>query len=261
MVCLMSDCLKVLGLPHGCLIKTSVHGWGVLACQYLHYRDTVWFCSIHLCWSKSTYRARRFFGDGCSGAWCDGPGRWGAILARFSSIQQLHWCHSHPSHQNCIQYWKIRSQQVLQTLCLISRPAPLLSLSTICLYLFFKAFIFFLYCATVHWYPRFASSSAILMNTTSLRTAAWSCCWISHSLQITRNVLSHFRSIRFLLRQFFALQNWFLRNCFEGMLVRSRFWFQTSFKTFWNWFQCACECANPVLCGHVKGPLSWDDQT
>ena len=54
-----------------------------------------------------------------------------------------------------------------------SRPAPLLlSLSTICLYLFFKAFIFPLHCATVRWYPRFASSSAILMNTTSLRTAA-----------------------------------------------------------------------------------------
>ena len=54
-----------------------------------------------------------------------------------------------------------------------SRPAPLLlSLSTIFLYLFFKAFIFPLHCATVRWCRCFASSSAILMNMTSLRTAA-----------------------------------------------------------------------------------------
>ena len=61
--------------------------------------------------------------------------------------------------------------------------------------------------------------------------------------------LSHFHSIHTLSLPFFAL-----RNRFEKTWCRAGFVKPVSkrFKMFWNRFKCACECAKPVSCGHVK---------
>ena len=94
----------------------------------------------------------------------------------------------------------------------------------------------------------FASSPAILLNTISLRTAAWSCCWISRSLQISRNVLVSLSLYTHPLSAIFSHYKTVSRK--PGAVSLNQF--QNVFKMFWNRFKCACECAKPVSCGHVK---------
>ena len=107
----------------------------------------------------------------------------------------------------------------------------------------FQGLSFPLHCATFRWYACFARSAAILLNTTSSRTAARSCCWICRSHLL-------FTPYEYLLRHFIRTLKpvsmkllWRIPGeaGFDKTVLNR---FETVLKMVWNWFKSTCECSN-----------------
>ena len=95
------------------------------------------------------------------------------------------------------------------------------------------------------------------VDRSGLETVAWNYRWISRSLHISRNVVSLSLHMRPHSVIFLHFETGFYETVWEkpGAEQVSLNRFQTGFKKFWNQFKCTCECAKPVSCGHVKGPI------